>query len=147
MNVSFLPQNLTVSNENVVKDSLTQIDESEIKHEGILEKEPYLAKTSALEANKESTTIHKDMIEEESGKIIESTLLNEGSGPDEFVESLQLMSEGFKAPVTCQKTDTTTSNLNADPQEIAGDQTDDKITTSGTREITLEALVSILLEI
>ncbi|XP_075474601.1 uncharacterized protein LOC142505496 isoform X2 [Primulina tabacum] len=58
-------QNLPVSNENVVKDSLIQIDESKTKHEEILETEPYLEKTSTVEANNESTTSHEDMIEEE----------------------------------------------------------------------------------
>ncbi|XP_073038839.1 LOW QUALITY PROTEIN: uncharacterized protein [Primulina eburnea] len=132
-------QNLP-SNESVVKDSLIQIDESKTKHEEISEKEPYLEKTSMVEANNESTTSHEDMIEEEIGKIMESALLNEGSPAYASVESSQVVSEDIKASVSSQKTDTKTSNLNSDPQEIVGDQTDDKINTAGTREITLEAL-------
>ncbi|XP_073150236.1 uncharacterized protein [Henckelia pumila] len=135
-----ITENLPVSNENVVKDSLIHIDESEIKHEENLEKEPYLEETSTVAANNESSTSHEDVIEEESGKIVESTLLNEGSPAYEADESLQVVSEDIKAPVSCQKTDTISSSINADPQEIAGDQTDDKINTDGTREITLEAV-------
>ncbi|XP_073278537.1 uncharacterized protein [Primulina huaijiensis] len=133
-------KNLPFSNENVEKDLLIQIDESKTKHEENLEKEPYLEKTSTVEANNESTTSHEDMIEEENGKIMESALLNEGSPAYESVESLQVVSEDIKASVSSQKTDEKSSNLNSDPQEIAVDQTDDKINSAGTREITLEAL-------
>ncbi|KZV32936.1 hypothetical protein F511_01447 [Dorcoceras hygrometricum] len=132
-----ITENLPVSD---VKESLIQIDESETKHEEILEKEPYLAKTSTVEANEKSTAIHEDMIVEESGKIIENALLNEGSPAYESVESLQVDSEDIKTFVSCQKTDTACSNLNADPQENAGDQADEKTNSAGTRQTNLRAL-------